>query len=66
MDVADPKLPQCESFVSFATAEINPRVLTDDPKAVNGAPCAIQVAGRRLQDEELLSRAEVIADILEE
>lgn len=38
--------------------------ISDDPNIVDGAPCAIQVAGRRLQDEELLGAAQVIAEVL--
>jgi amidase len=38
--------------------------LADDPHIVDGAPCSIQVAGRKLQDEELLSVAELISSVL--
>lgn len=36
----------------------------DDPKIVDGAPCSIQIAGRRLQDEELLAAAGTISEVL--
>ena len=53
--------PSCPSYLT----EIDHSALADDPKVVDGAPCAIQVVGRRLQDEELLGGAQVIADVLE-
>jgi len=47
--------------------DINERELADyDAQIVDGAPCAIQVIGRRFQDEELLSVAEQVASALAE
>lgn len=37
----------------------------DDADLVEGAPCAVQVAGRNLQDEELLRDVEIIAGVLD-
>ncbi|KAH8705769.1 amidase [Talaromyces proteolyticus] len=48
-----------------ASRDINDRGLADyNAEIVHGAPCAIQVVGRRYQDEELLSAAEEIASVL--
>jgi amidase len=41
-------------------------IILDDAQIVDGAPCAIQVIGRRFQDEELLSVAEQVASALAE
>lgn len=37
---------------------------TDDPEKYDGAPASIQILGRRLEEEKLLSLAQVVVDAL--
>ena len=36
----------------------------DNPNAIDGAPCAVQLVGRNMHEEELLRNAEVVARVL--
>lgn len=36
----------------------------DLPKEVEGAPCHVQLIGRRLKDEELIKHAKVVEQVL--
>jgi hypothetical protein len=39
---------------------------TDDPETYDGAPVGIQLVGRRLEEEKMLSLAQVVADAVRE
>ena len=39
-------------------------VLPDDPEDFDGAPIAIQLMGRRFQEEKVLSAAKVVDDVV--
>jgi amidase len=39
-------------------------VLIDDPEIYHGAPVAVQLVGRRFQEEKMLALAEYIGDLL--
>ena len=39
---------------------------TDDPEIYHGAPASIQILGRRLEEEKLLSVAQIVVDALED
>jgi Asp-tRNA(Asn)/Glu-tRNA(Gln) amidotransferase A subunit family amidase len=36
----------------------------DIPDVIEGVPCAIQIMGRNLKDEDLLAHAKVVEDVL--
>lgn len=37
----------------------------DDPEAIHGAPCSIQIVGRHMQDEALMNAVEIVAGVLD-
>ena len=41
-------------------------IVLDKPEETEGAPCHVQIIGRRLKDEALLQHAKVIEQVLRE
>lgn len=41
-------------------------IVVDNPEEVEGAPCHLQLVGRRLKDEVLLQHAKVVEKALNE
>lgn len=57
-------VPPCESsVVALNRLGLADRV-ADDVDAVEGAPCGIQVVGKPMRDEELMTVLKVIEDVL--
>jgi Asp-tRNA(Asn)/Glu-tRNA(Gln) amidotransferase A subunit family amidase len=52
------RMPSCSVLNHSAN------VGTDEPDAVEGAPCAIQLVGRPFRDEEVLKIMAIVSDLL--
>ena len=49
------------SFSHKLTCSRITNALTDDPEAYNGAPAGVQLVGRRLEEEKILTLADYIS-----
>lgn len=70
IDLLNPTVLNCKWLHRSKTnphpslSRIGANTWADDPIIVDGAPCTIQIVGRRLQDEELLAAAGTISEVL--
>jgi hypothetical protein len=56
--------PACKFSPPFLFLQAELIMILDDPKAFDGAPCAIQVVAPRFQDEQCLFASRIIDDVL--
>jgi hypothetical protein len=69
IDVADEKFPDCKYIQCFRPTyerTAGTDMMADDPKAVDKAPCHIQVIAPTYRDEELMAAVELIEKVLGE
>ncbi len=65
IDLPDSRVPDCE-YLGEEPVHVTRLTSADDPEAVDGMPCNIQVIARSEQDEELMAAVELISKVLKE